>query len=67
MVRLGKIKCAAKALDCVSACSTLNFSKFGFLFVNFLFVYCRSCQSFRVSANLYIYAVFLQNMLQYIY
>jgi hypothetical protein len=26
-VRLGKIKCAAKALACVSACSSFNFAK----------------------------------------
>jgi len=26
-VRLGKIKCAAKALACVSACSSFNFTK----------------------------------------
>ena len=27
VVRLGKIKCAAKALACVSACSSFNFAK----------------------------------------
>ena len=38
-VRLGKIKCAAKALACVSACSSFNFAK-GWHFVHcFLSVY----------------------------
>jgi hypothetical protein len=31
-VRLGKFKCAAKVLACVSACSSFNFAKRGLFF-----------------------------------
>jgi hypothetical protein len=37
-VRLGKIKCAAKAFACVSACSSFNFTKRWHFFFYFLFV-----------------------------
>jgi hypothetical protein len=50
-VRLGKIKCAAKALACVLDCSSINFTKGWHFVFNFLFTCCRSCPSFRVSAN----------------
>ncbi len=50
-VRLGKIKCAAKALARVSACSSFNFAK-GWHFVCHLSVRLLSVVlSFRVSAN----------------
>jgi len=40
-VRLGKIKCAAKALACVSACSSFNFAKRWHFRPSFLSVCCR--------------------------
>ena len=50
-VRLGKIKCAAKALARVAACSSFNFAK-GWHFVCHLSVRLLSVVlSFRVSAN----------------
>jgi hypothetical protein len=50
-VRLGKIKCAAKALARVAACSSFNFAK-GWHFVCHFSVRLLSVVSvFRVSAN----------------
>jgi len=48
---LGKIKCAAKALACVSACNCFNFTKRWHFRPLFLSIYCRSCRTFRLIAN----------------
>jgi hypothetical protein len=44
-VRLGKIKCAAKALACVSACSSFNFTK------RWHFVHCFSVRLLSVVSS----------------
>jgi len=50
-VRLGKIKCAAKALACVSACSSFNFAKCLHFFYHLSVRLLSVVSSFRVSAN----------------
>ena len=55
-MRLGKIKCAAKALACVSACSSFNFAK-GWHFVHcFLSVYVLHCRSVTLAPNAHVCA-----------
>ena len=46
VVRLGKIKCAAKALACVSACSSFNFAKRWHFVCHFPVRFL--CQSYRL-------------------
>jgi hypothetical protein len=48
---LGKIKCAAKALARVSACSSFNFAKGWHFVCHFSFGLLSVVSSFRVSAN----------------
>jgi len=50
-VRLGKIKCAAKALACVSACSSFNFALGWQIVFHFSVRLLSVVSSFRVSAN----------------
>jgi hypothetical protein len=50
-VQLGKIKCAAKALACVLACSSFNFAKGRPFFFHFSVRLLSVVSSFRVSAN----------------
>ena len=50
-MRSGKIKCAAKALACVSACSSFNFAKGQHFFFHFSVRLLSVVSSFRVSAN----------------
>jgi type IV secretory pathway VirB6-like protein len=47
----GKIKCAAKALACVSACSSFNFAKCLHFFYHLAVRLLSVVSSFRVSAN----------------
>ncbi|MCB0536437.1 MAG: hypothetical protein KDE33_02815, partial [Bacteroidetes bacterium] len=48
---MGKIKCAAKALACMSACSSFNFAKGWHFFFHFSARLLSVVSSFRVSAN----------------
>jgi hypothetical protein len=50
-VRLGKIKCAAKALDCVSACSSFNFAKGWHFVCHFTARLLSVVSSFRLACN----------------
>jgi len=54
-MRLGKIKCAAKALARVSACTSFNFTKHWLLFlksiISFLFSIHVSCVVLTMTAN----------------
>ena len=55
-MRLGKIKCAAKVGRLVGGFAALFIlRRVGILSVVFLFVCCRSCRSFRVAGNVYIF------------
>ena len=51
LVRLGKIKCAAKALACVSACSSFNFAKGWHFVCHFPVRLLSVVSSFRVRHN----------------
>ena len=56
-VRLGKIKCAAKALARVAACSSFNFAKGWHFVCHFPVRLLSVVSSFRVSANSQIHAI----------
>ncbi|OYQ41956.1 hypothetical protein CHX27_12645 [Flavobacterium aurantiibacter] len=51
LVRLGKIKCAAKALACVSACSSFNFAKGWHFVTRFIARLLSVVSSNRVAPN----------------
>jgi hypothetical protein len=50
-VRLGKIQCAAKALACVSACSSFNFTKRWHFVCHFYCLFFVVVSSFRMTTN----------------
>jgi hypothetical protein len=50
-VRLGKIKCAVKALACVSACSSFNFTKRWHFVHDLLSVYVSSVDRPTLAGN----------------
>ena len=56
-VRLSKIKCAAKAFACVSACSSFNITKRWHFICHFSVRLLSVVSVFRVSANTEIYVL----------
>ena len=64
-MRLGKIKCAAKALACVSACSSFNFAKGWHFVCRFTVRLLSVVSSFRLAYNLFILEVFYQKTSSY--
>jgi hypothetical protein len=52
-VRLGKIKCAAKALACVSACISFNFAKRWHFVCRFIIRLFSVVSFYRVAANVW--------------